>query len=207
MKTLRTIGLTIAAFMAGMALNADPALAHHMTGGRLPATWGEGLLSGLGHPIIGLDHLAAIVAVGLLAAALRRGVLLPLAFVAASTFGAALHVMAVDLPFPEAAVAATVIILGVLLLRGQALPAVTLAGLFAVAGLFHGYAFGESIVGAEASPLAAYFIGFTAIQYAIALGALLIARRLATPARHRLVPGGAIAAIGVIFLVLAVASV
>ncbi len=39
--------------------------AHHVMGGRMPATFAEGLLSGLGHPVIGIDHLAFIVAVGL----------------------------------------------------------------------------------------------------------------------------------------------
>ena len=43
------------------------------------------------------------------------------------------------------------------------------AALFAVAGLLHGYALGESIVGAEASPLVAYFAGLLVIQTAIAL--------------------------------------
>src|SRR5258708_39001607 len=47
-------------------LLADPALAHHVMGGRLPVTFADGLLSGLGHPIIGLDHFAAVVAESLL---------------------------------------------------------------------------------------------------------------------------------------------
>ena len=50
------------------ALAAEPALAHHVMGGAMPATFGQGLLSGLGHPIIGLDHLAALVGAGLVAA-------------------------------------------------------------------------------------------------------------------------------------------
>ena len=37
----------------------EPAFAHHLMGGRTPATFGEGILSGLDHPIIGLDHFAA----------------------------------------------------------------------------------------------------------------------------------------------------
>src|SRR5262245_6809064 len=49
-----------------LAISGAPAFAHHMMGGRTPATFGEGILSGLGHPIIGLDHLAAVVAVGCL---------------------------------------------------------------------------------------------------------------------------------------------
>ena len=45
-----------------------------------------------------------------------------------------------------------------------------LLGLFALAGLLHGYALGESIVGAEPAPLAAYLIGLAVIQSGIALG-------------------------------------
>jgi urease accessory protein len=51
--------------------------------------------------------------------------------------------------------------------------------LFAFAGLVHGYALGESIAGAERTPLYAYFIGLAAIQAAIALAAMYGARMLA----------------------------
>jgi len=54
-----------------LALSGAPAYAHHLMGGRTPATFAEGMLSGLGHPVIGLDHFAAVVAVGCLAAAHR----------------------------------------------------------------------------------------------------------------------------------------
>ena len=50
--------------LAALFFAAEPALAHHVMGGRMPATFGQGFLSGLGHPVIGLDHLAAVVAVG-----------------------------------------------------------------------------------------------------------------------------------------------
>jgi urease accessory protein len=56
-----------------LALGSAPAFAHHVMGGRTPATFVEGVLSGLGHPVIGLDHLAAVVAIGCLAAAHREG--------------------------------------------------------------------------------------------------------------------------------------
>jgi urease accessory protein len=42
--------------------------------------------------------------------------------------------------------------------------------LFSIAGVFHGYAYGESIVGAETTPLSAYVIGFGVIQYLVAVG-------------------------------------
>lgn len=44
------------------------ALAHHAMGGQLPQTFGQGLLSGIGHPVIGVDHFAFVVAVGIVAA-------------------------------------------------------------------------------------------------------------------------------------------
>src|SRR5262245_55401143 len=76
---------------------ADPASAHHVMGKR-PETFAQGVLSGLGHPIIGLDHLAAVVAVGCLAALYRIGALLAIGFVLAVIAGAAVHVQGMTFP-------------------------------------------------------------------------------------------------------------
>ena len=54
-------------------LLSSPAFAHHAMGGRLPSTFFEELLSGLAHPVIGLDHLSALIAIGLLSAGLVHG--------------------------------------------------------------------------------------------------------------------------------------
>src|SRR5665213_2533971 len=86
MKIVRLAALAAVVFLA-----ADPAFAHHLMGGRMPATFAEGLLSGLGHPVIGIDHFAAVVAVGCLAAAHRAGALLAIAFVVAMMTGVAIH--------------------------------------------------------------------------------------------------------------------
>jgi urease accessory protein len=169
---------------AALALSAaTPALAHHMMGGALPSTFAEGLLSGLGHPIIGHDHLLAILAVGALAALFTRGVLLPVGFVAAALLGVGLHVGLVDLPAAELLIAVSLIVLGALLLAQRVLvPARALVILFALAGVAHGYAFGESIVGAEPAPLVAYLLGLGLVQTGIALvgwaGAQALARRV-----------------------------
>ena len=58
------------------SLAALPALAHHPMGGTTPTTFMQGLLSGIGHPILGLDHLAALIAVGLVASRFASGGLL-----------------------------------------------------------------------------------------------------------------------------------
>lgn len=182
-----------------------PAVAHHATGGRTPTSFWEGLLSGLAHPVIGLDHLAFVVAIGLLSARQVRGAWLPLFFVVAAMLGTGLHVMAVNLPLTEMAIAVSVIALGGLLALGQQLSFPLLAGLAALAGLFHGYAYGEAIVGAEMAPLVAYLAGFTVIQYAIAFLAFWLGRQGLQQSPGRAVDffryfGYGISVIGVILL-------
>jgi urease accessory protein len=153
--------------------------AHHVMGGKLPTTFVEGTLSGLGHPLIGLDHLAAVIAVGCLAAAHSLGPVLVIGYVLAQVAGAALHVKGVTVPAAELLVALSVVALGALLILRRSLPPFVALGLFVLAGLFHGYALGESIVGAEPAPLSAYFVGLVVIQSLVALGAMTIARMTA----------------------------
>jgi urease accessory protein len=171
-KRIWTAGL----LLASTALLIDPALAHHVMGGRMPETFADGLLSGFAHLIIGLDHFAAIVAVACLASAHRAGSLLVVGFVVAMIAGVTIHVRGATLPAAEIIVAFSVIVLGAVLLRNRSLHAGAALALFIAAGLTHGYALGESIYGSETSPLAGYFIGLVAIQSAVALSVTFAAR-------------------------------
>ena len=204
MRTRFWLGVLVSA-SALLALAAAPAAAHHPMGGQLPATLTQGLLSGLGHPIIGLDHLAAIIAVGCIAAWYRTGPALVVGFVAAMTAGVAVHLREATVPASEILVALSVIALGATLVLRKALPPGAALGLFVIAGLVHGYALGESIVGAEPTPLAAYLIGLAVIQAAIALGAMMLVRLVAHPAWGDLAPvrlvGAGIAGVGLAILV------
>jgi urease accessory protein len=162
----------------GLALAAEPALAHHVMDGETPVTFGQGLLSGIGHPIIGLDHLAAVIAVGCLAATQGRGGWLALGYVLTMVVGASAHVGEATVQGSEYLVALSVIALGLVLFRKRALRTDIAIALFAFAGLAHGYALGESIAGAEPTPLLAYFIGLALIQSAMVLAALYGVRML-----------------------------
>lgn len=197
-KTQRSLSL-IALAAAGLA--AEPALAHHVMDGSLPKTFIQGLLSGLGHPIIGLDHFAAVVAVGCLAAAHRMGAALAVGFVLAMIAGVAGHLQGATVPGAEIVVALSVIVLGGILLVHRQMKAAAALGLFAAVGLIHGYALGESIFGAEQTPLAAYLIGLAVIQGAIAFAAMRVARLLtqADAIRLRLI-GAGIAGMGIAIL-------
>jgi urease accessory protein len=168
--------LTIA---AALLLIAEPALAHHPMGGTTPTTFWHGLLSGLGHPVIGLDHLAAVLAVGLLAASQPKGALLAAGYVVASMVGAAAHVGEATVPNAEIFVALSVVALGLMLFRRTPLRQDLVFALFAAAGLINGYVLGETIAGAERTPIVAYLIGLAVVQTAIALAVMYGARMLA----------------------------
>jgi len=186
--------------VVAIASIAEPAFAHHVMGGQMPATFTQGLLSGLGHPIIGLDHFAAVVAVGCVASAHAAGARLLIGYVVAMMAGVAVHLMGASLPGAELWVALSVIALGAVLVARRDIGATSALALFAVVGLAHGYALGESIYGAEQTPLAAYLIGLAVIQSVIALAAMNVAhmltRRMAATMPLRLI-GAGIAGIGI----------
>jgi urease accessory protein len=107
-----------------------------------------------------------------------------LAFSVAVIAGVGLHLTNVDLPASELFVGLTTLLIGGLVIARQSMGAGLAALLFAVAGLVHGYALGESIVGAEASPLVAYLLGLLIIQSAIGVSVYAAVRGLARwPAR------------------------
>ncbi|MGH8734494.1 MAG: HupE/UreJ family protein, partial [Burkholderiales bacterium] len=87
--------------LAIMMVIAQPAWAHHPMDGKLPQTFLQGLLSGFGHPVIGVDHLAAIVGVGILAALVGRSAAVVLAFSVSVIAGVGLHLSGIDLPASE----------------------------------------------------------------------------------------------------------
>lgn len=177
-----------------------PAHAHHVMGGATPGTFLQGFLSGLGHPIIGLDHLAFIAAMGLVVGAAGLNLAIPGLFVALSAVGVGLHVWGIVLPASEMIVAVSVLLIGILAAAGRAFPTALWIALFAIAGLFHGYTFGESIVGAESTPLAAYLLGLVVVQSALSIGIATVARRSAAHTISVRLAGSAIAGIGIALL-------
>lgn len=148
----------------------------------------HGFANGLAHPLSGLDHICAMVAVGLWAA--QRGGralwLVPAVFVSVMILGAVLGMAAVPVPFVEAGIVASVLVLGVLVASGVRLPLTVSALLVGVFAIFHGYAHGAEMPG-SASGLA-YGLGFVAASASLNLlgiGLGLLSRRLASA---RLVP-------------------
>jgi len=167
-----------AIFALAAVAAAAPAHAHHAMDYQLPATLLEGLLSGLGHPIIGIDHFLFIIGAGVVAAHVARGPLLALLFVAGSILAAAARAGGLAWDMSELWIAGSLIGLGALALTLPRPAPLLIAVLYAGAGVLHGYALAAAIVGAEPTPLSAYFVGLALIQSAIALGAWAATRWL-----------------------------
>ncbi len=148
--------------------------------------------------------MAAVVAVGCLATAHRWHRALAVALVLAMMGGVALHLHGTTVPgAEELLVALTVLALGLLMVFRRDMSVGAAVVLFAMVGVIHGYALGESIYGAERTPLYAYLVGLAVIQIAIALAAVHLTRSLVRGASDlsavRLV-GAGIAGIGLAIL-------
>lgn len=156
-----------------LLLPAAPAWAHHPLGGQPMETFDHGLLSGVGHPILGFDHLFFVLAVGLAARLAGVARLGPLAYIAAMLVGCAAQYSGFEFALREPMIALSLLVVGGVLAVGRAPSPTTLIALFAGFGLFHGAAFASSIAaqegGVSGMVLAGYLIGLGGVQYLLAL--------------------------------------
>ena len=152
-----------------LSLLLIPTLAHAHVG--IGET--SGFLRGMGHPLSGIDHICAMVAVGLWASQMggRSLWLIPLTFLFVMATGGLLGMSGVTLPFVEQGITASVLILGVFIAAAIRMPlaaSVTLVGLFA---LCHGHAHGaEMPASASGLQFAMGFVLATAVFHALGIG-------------------------------------
>ena len=156
---------------------ATSAWAHHPLAGMPMETLWHGLLSGVGHPLLGSDHLAFILLVGLISFAstgLRRA-FAPGLFVTGSTAGLIAGYAGVGGFFVEPGVMLSILLLGMCIAAGwtNRMSHTGLSSLIAISGVVHGIAFSGALIGVEAtntSVLVGYLIGL-----ACTLGTLSLA--------------------------------
>jgi urease accessory protein len=191
---MHTNGFHRFALASSLALAATPAFAHTGLGDA------HGFIHGFTHPIGGLDHVLAMVAVGLFASLLGGRALwaVPLAFVGMMLVGGALVMAGIEIPAVELGITASIIVIGAVTALGSSLPlaaAMALVGFFAI---FHGHAHGaEMPMHAGAVGYSAGFALGTALLHAVGVGLGLAVRR---PAVVRLA-GAATALAGAVLLV------
>jgi urease accessory protein len=136
--------------------------------------------SGFAHPWTGLDHMLAMVAVGLWAGLVGGRALWawPAAFVGMMLAGGTLGMASVAVPLVEAGILASIVVLGLLVLAAARLPVALGAVLVAVFALLHGHAHGAELPsGAAAATYAAGFALATALLHAVGLGIAHLGRR------------------------------
>jgi urease accessory protein len=143
------------------SLFSSPAAAHMGTG--LPG----GFLSGFMHPFSGLDHLLAMVSVGLWGAFLGRPLIyvLPMVFPAMMVVGAIMGMIGVPMPPVEVGIALSVLVLGGCIALAVKAPVWAASPIVALFAVFHGYAHGKEL------PSAADPIGYSA-GFVLATGLL-----------------------------------
>jgi len=198
--------LRLMPYMVGaLIMTVTPSLAHHPMGGGTPQNFLHGFLSGVGHPIIGIDHLAFIVLVGLGSALLGGKKLPAVTFVAATLIGCLALIAGVALPFVEITIALSIILVAGYIIFGGVLNNLAQTIIFGGAGLFHGWAYGNAIIGAEAAPLISYLFGFGLTQCIIAIfvswGALKMWQAQSTQSFQPRIAAGICLGIGVTFFI------
>ncbi len=184
MRHLRNV--TIAA-LAAFAAGAAPALAHTGVG------HASGFMAGISHPVGGLDHLLAMLSVGIWSALATgdkkwRIWVAPLAFVAAMLAGAAAGYLQVPLPMVETGIALSVLLLGLMIIARIELPLAVGVLVIALFAIYHGHAHGAEATGAILAYMAGFAIATATLHVTgIGLGLLMTRVRFAAIAAGSLI--------------------
>ena len=179
-----------------LLLAATPVWAHEQSG------QAAGFLTGLKHPVSGLDHVLAMISVGLWGAQLGSPAvwLLPVVFPMVMAFGGFLGLLGVPLPGTEVGIAVSAILLGIMVALEARPPVWAAAALVGFFGIFHGYAHGTELPAGENALL--YSVGFviaTGCLHAIGIG-IGVAHRWDAGRIALRVAGATVALAGVYFL-------
>lgn len=180
----------------GLFFLSETALAH--TGEGIAG----GLMSGFLHPIAGPDHVTAMVAVGILGAFLGRPAIwvLPVVFPLVMAFGGILGLIGVPIPYIEVGIAASSIVLGLMILFAVKPPLWIAAIIVAAFAIFHGHAHGTELP--NAANALAYSVGFVVSTGLLHLAGIGIGELIRWPMGQIIARaiGGLIALAGVGFL-------
>ena len=161
-----------------------------------------GLMSGFMHPLAGLDHVSAMVAVGILGAFLGRPAIwvLPVVFPLVMAFGGVLGLLGIPIPYIEVGIAASSLVLGSMILfqlKPQLWITATIVAAFAI---FHGHAHGTELP--KAASALAYSVGFVVSTGLLHLAGIGFGELIRWPTGKTIAraAGGIIALVGIGYL-------
>ena len=179
-----------------LALVSAVASAHQESG------QAAGFLAGLAHPVSGMDHVLAMIAVGLWGAVLGPPAIwvLPVAFPVVMAFGGLLGLLGIALPGVEVGIAVSAIVLGAMVATEVRPPVALAAVIVAFFAIFHGHAHGRELP--EGTSALLYSLGFvvaTGLLHAVGI-VLGVAHRWPAGRQVVRVAGGGVALAGLLFL-------
>ncbi len=184
---MRQSRLVTTAALVALAASAGPALAHTGVGQT------NGFFAGISHPLSGLDHMLAMLAVGIWSALANKGHkgrmwVAPVAFVAAMLVGAAAGHLQVPLPMVETGIGLSVVLLGLMIVARVELPLAVGVALIALFAIYHGHAHGSEATGEITAYMAGFAIATAALHVAgIGLGLAMTQVRFAAIAAGTLI--------------------
>lgn len=187
----------VTTFVAFLVFAPAAALAHPGHDGA------GGLTHGLIHPLTGIDHVLAMIAVGVLAAQYggRALWLVPMSFLVAMAIAGVIGMAGIVVPIAEVGIGVSIVVLGLALafqFRPPTFVAMAVIGFFA---LFHGYAHGAELPNGTAGlSFALGFLLATALLHSTGVGLGLLMQRQASSRRLIQASGGAMALVGVALL-------
>jgi urease accessory protein len=157
----------IAAVMFVLLAATVPAYAH------VAPSHSISFMAGFSHPFFGIDHIVAMVAVGLWAAAIggRALWIVPASFCGAMTLGYFLSLGGLSLPYVEPVILASVVVLGLFIATMVKLPTAVVAVVVGLFAIFHGFAHGGEVGFAAALPFGFGFAIATTLLHAAGIGA------------------------------------
>jgi urease accessory protein len=161
------------------------------------------LVHGFMHPLGGIDHVLAMVAVGLFAARLggRALWLVPSSFVVAMAAAGLAGMAGIGLPYVETAIALSVVVLGAVIALGLTMPVAAAMGLAAFFAIFHGYAHGAEMPDAVSGlAYGAGFVAATAVLHGLGIGLGLMIGGAAFGRRIAQIAGAAAVLVGAALL-------
>jgi urease accessory protein len=173
--------------LLAIAVDATPAMAH--TGHPM-----HGLTDGALHPFLGVDHLVAMVTVGILAVTLRRPLAVPTAFVSAMVLGGAAGIAGFGVPLGEVAMALSIVALGGALAASHAIKHDVALAMVAIAGVVHGHAHGAEAP-AAARPVF-YVLGFVVATVALHAAGVALGYGVRDRLTTRMLIGSVVAGLG-----------
>ncbi|WP_299487459.1 HupE/UreJ family protein [Acaryochloris sp. IP29b_bin.137] len=184
-----SLGVVISLLLRG---GIQPLLAHH--DGASPPI--NGLWEGVVHPLMGLDHITLIFAVGLLAA--RKNGSLIWVFTSSALMGIAAGLLGIQ--FSTAGVAITLLLMGILLARVDTVATVIMVAGVAIAGFCQGYPHAALIETVSSSIQVNFLVSFTLVQLALGYATCGVNRRFLRPHPNLIVPSLGIGGIGLAYL-------